>query len=67
MIIIIMMYCYKQAKSILNFYTQVTIEVIGFRLDPWVIFTPDMRAWFGLNQPMGKGETMRETSQLGRE
>jgi hypothetical protein len=51
--------------EILNFYTQVTIVVIGLRLDPWVIFTPDMRAWFGLNPPMGKGGTMREASQLG--
>ncbi len=24
-----------------------------------------MRAWFGLNPPMGKGETMKEASQLG--
>jgi hypothetical protein len=26
-----------------------------------------MRAWFGLNQPMGKGKTMGGTSQLGGE
>ncbi len=26
-----------------------------------------MRAWFGLNPPIGKGETMREASQLGGE
>ncbi len=67
MINIVMMYCYKQAKSSLTFHTQVTIVVIGLRLDPWVIFTPDMRAWFGLNPPMGRGENMRETSQLGGE
>ncbi len=42
-------------------------RVIGLRLYPWVIFTPDRRAWFGLNPPMGKGDTMRETSQLGGE
>jgi hypothetical protein len=65
MINIVMMYCYKQANQFLTFHTQVTIKVIGLRLYPWVVFTPDMRAWFGLNPPMGKGETMRETSQLG--
>jgi hypothetical protein len=34
-------------------------------LYPWVIFIPAIRAWFGLNQPMGRGKTMEGTSQLG--
>jgi hypothetical protein len=34
-------------------------------LYPWVIFTLDIRAGFGLNQPMGRGKIMEGTSQLG--
>jgi hypothetical protein len=40
-------------------------RVIRLKLPPWVIFTPDIRAWLGLNQPKGRGKTMVGTSQLG--
>ncbi len=56
MILLVMMCYCKQSIVIRYFYTQVTIEVIGLRLNPWVIFTPALRAWFGFKPTNGKGE-----------